>query len=169
MRYRSKAFSTAPPAKARYLKNAPASVRNKVCLMLGSRDDESARRADNILRMGGQADSVSLTEHGGELYPVKEWRAQDIWSFLMACGSLARFPLPSFCRTTSASPRFTKTRPGNVSGRRRNPLSGLLPAALAMDARYAAPSALITRWKPLPALTLRSTATGWSQPPSAFS
>ncbi|CAM8504805.1 Phosphoadenosine phosphosulphate reductase domain-containing protein [Escherichia coli] len=83
-------------AKARYLKNAPASVRNKVCLMLGSRDDESARRADNILRMGGQADSVSLTEHGGELYPVKEWRAQDIWSFLMACGSLARFPLPSF-------------------------------------------------------------------------
>ncbi|KAB0142282.1 phosphoadenosine phosphosulfate reductase, partial [Escherichia coli] len=64
--------------------------------MLGSRDDESARRADNILRMGGQADSVSLTEHGGELYPVKEWRAQDIWSFLMACGSLARFPLPSF-------------------------------------------------------------------------
>ncbi|HAO1101338.1 TPA: phosphoadenosine phosphosulfate reductase family protein, partial [Escherichia coli] len=81
-------------AKARYLKNAPASVRNKVCLMLGSRDDESARRADNILRMGGQADSVSLTEHGGELYPVKEWRAQDIWSFLMACGSLARFPLP---------------------------------------------------------------------------
>lgn len=83
-------------AKARYLKNAPASVRNKVCLMLGSRDDESARRAGNILRMGGQANNVSLTEHGGELYPVKEWRTQDIWSFLMACGSLARFPLPSF-------------------------------------------------------------------------
>ncbi len=49
-------------AKARYLKNAPLPVRNKVCLMLGSRDDESARRAGNILRMGGQSDSVSLTD-----------------------------------------------------------------------------------------------------------
>ncbi|ABF67871.1 phosphoadenosine phosphosulfate reductase family protein [Escherichia coli] len=83
-------------AKARYLKNAPASVRSRVCLMLGSRDDESARRAGNILKMGGQARKVTLTEHGGELYPVKEWRTQDIWSFLMACGSESRFPLPSF-------------------------------------------------------------------------
>lgn len=64
--------------------------------MLGSRDDESARRAGNILKMGGQARKVTLTEHGGELYPVKEWRTQDIWSFLMACGSESRFPLPSF-------------------------------------------------------------------------
>lgn len=83
-------------AKARYLKNAPASVRSRVCLMLGSRDDESARRAGNILKMGGHARKVTLTEHGGELYPVKEWRTQDIWSFLMACGSESRFPLPSF-------------------------------------------------------------------------
>ncbi|MCV5675429.1 phosphoadenosine phosphosulfate reductase, partial [Escherichia coli] len=65
-------------AKARYLKNAPASVRSRVCLMLGSRDDESARRAGNILKMGGQARKVTLTEHGGELYPVKEWRTQDM-------------------------------------------------------------------------------------------
>ncbi len=50
----------------------------------------------NILKMGGQARKVTLTEHGGELYPVKEWRTQDIWSFLMACGSESRFPLPSF-------------------------------------------------------------------------
>nr|WP_251077315.1 hypothetical protein [Escherichia coli] len=64
--------------------------------MLGSGDDESARRAGNILKMGGQARKVTLTEHGGELYPVKEWRTQDIWSFLMACGSESRFPLPSF-------------------------------------------------------------------------
>ncbi len=64
--------------------------------MLASRDDESARRAGNILKMGGQARKVTLTEHGGELYPVKEWRTQDIWSFLMACGSESRFPLPSF-------------------------------------------------------------------------
>ncbi len=49
--------------------------------MLGSGDDESARRAGNILKMGGQARKVTLTEHGGELYPVKEWRTQDIWSF----------------------------------------------------------------------------------------
>ncbi|HDX3169178.1 TPA: phosphoadenosine phosphosulfate reductase family protein, partial [Escherichia coli] len=83
-------------AKALFLKNAPASVQKRVCLMLGSRDDESARRAGNILKMGGQASKVTLTEHGGELYPVKEWRTQDIWSFLMACGSESRFPLPSF-------------------------------------------------------------------------
>ncbi len=62
----------------------------------GPGDDESARRAGNILKMGGQARKVTLTEHGGELYPVKEWRTQDIWSFLMACGSESRFPLPSF-------------------------------------------------------------------------
>ncbi|EEX1006897.1 phosphoadenosine phosphosulfate reductase family protein [Escherichia coli] len=83
-------------AKARYLKGLPVSVRNKVCLMLGSRDDEGARRASNIARMGGSSGQVTLTPHGGELYPVKDWRTEDIWAFLTECGSDARFPLPSF-------------------------------------------------------------------------
>lgn len=83
-------------AKARYLKGLPASVRENVCLMLGSRDAEGHQRAGNIARMGGQATRVTRTAHGGELYPVKEWTTQDIWTFLTASGSDARFPLPGF-------------------------------------------------------------------------
>ena len=83
-------------AKARYLKGLPESVRKRVCLMLGSRDAEGHQRAGNIARMGGQAARVTRTPHGGELYPVKEWTTQDIWTFLTACGSDARFPLPGF-------------------------------------------------------------------------
>lgn len=104
--------------------------------MLGSVDDESARRAGNILKMGGQARKVTLTEHGGELYPVKEWRTQDIWSFLMACGSESRFLYQALCRITSARQRFIKTPPGSVSGRRRNPLEHQL-VGLDMGARFA--------------------------------
>lgn len=83
-------------AKARYLKGLPESVRGRVCLMLGSRDAEGHQRAGNIARMGGQATHVTRTAHGGELYPVKEWTTQDIWTFLTASGSDARFPLPGF-------------------------------------------------------------------------
>lgn len=102
----------------------------------GPVDDESARRAGNILKMGGQARKVTLTEHGGELYPVKEWRTQDIWSFLMACGSESRFPLPSFMPDNFSPQRFIKTPPGSVSGRRRNPLEHQL-VGLDMGARFA--------------------------------
>lgn len=83
-------------AKARYLKGLPESVRGRVCLMLGSRDAEGHQRAGNIARVGGQATHVTRTAHGGELYPVKEWTTQDIWTFLTASGSDARFPLPGF-------------------------------------------------------------------------
>lgn len=104
--------------------------------MLGSVDDESARRAGNILKMGGQARKVTLTEHGGELYPVKEWRTQDIWSFLMACGSESRFPLPSFMPDNFSPATLYKDATGSVSGRRRNPLEHQL-VGLDMGARFA--------------------------------
>lgn len=83
-------------AKARYLKNLPPSIRDKVCLMLGSRDDESSIRASNIARMGGAATTITMTPQGGELYPIKDWGTQHVWSFLTESGSAPRFPLPSF-------------------------------------------------------------------------
>ncbi len=104
--------------------------------MLGSRDNESAERAGNILKWEGRRGKVTLTEHGGELYPVKEWRTQDIWSFLMACGSDHASLYQALCRITSAWQRFIKTPPGSVSGRRRNPLEHQL-VGLDMGARFA--------------------------------
>lgn len=102
--------------------------------MLGSRDDESARQMSNILRMGGQSDNVSQLTGSAALYPVKEWRTQDIWSFLMACGSLARFPAAKLFADNFFLATLYKTRPGNVSGRRKYGPVFCTPA-LAMDAR----------------------------------
>lgn len=83
-------------AKARYIKGLPDVCRKKVCLMLGSRDDESSSRAASIARMGGDATSVTHTAEGGELYPIKSWTTQQVWTFLTESGSAKNFLLPSF-------------------------------------------------------------------------
>ncbi|OOB84484.1 Predicted phosphoadenosine phosphosulfate sulfotransferase [Enterobacter hormaechei] len=99
-------------AKKRYLRKLPASVRKKVCLLLGSRDDEGSNRAANIARMGGQASTITMTNEGGELYPVKDWGTQDIWSLLMECGSEDRYPLPGFMQNNLALAELYKDATG---------------------------------------------------------
>lgn len=82
-------------ARAAYIKELPREFRDKICLLLGSRDDEGSRRAASISGRNGSASSVVVTPAGGELYPVKEWSATNVWDLLTSSGSDSRFPLPS--------------------------------------------------------------------------
>lgn len=84
---------------ARRAKSAFISERgNKgpICLMLGSRDAESKIRAGNIAKKKGRSDSVVKGRQGGELYPVKNWLASDVWDYLLMSGADPRYPLPSY-------------------------------------------------------------------------
>ncbi|MDM3260385.1 hypothetical protein OGV64_10670 [Citrobacter sp. Cf062] len=65
--------------------------------MLGSRDAEGSTRAGNIAKKNGSAVQV-IKKHGGdgELYPVKNWLASDIWEFLLSSGSSSHYHLPSY-------------------------------------------------------------------------
>ncbi|EAS8074402.1 phosphoadenosine phosphosulfate reductase, partial [Salmonella enterica] len=71
-------------------------LKGRVCLMLGSRDAESSTRAGNIAKKKGRADTVVKKRDGGELYPVKNWLATDVWEFLLSCGTGSQYPLPSY-------------------------------------------------------------------------
>ena len=83
-------------AKREYMSTLPPEVRKRVCLMLGSRDAESATRANNIKKQGGQADRVFVSKEGGKLYAIKNWLATDVWEFLLSSGSESRYVLPSY-------------------------------------------------------------------------
>jgi len=71
-------------------------VRQKVCLLLGSRDAESTIRAANIAKQRGSSDRVIKTKDGAELYVVKNWLASDVWEFLLSAGMGSKYPLPSY-------------------------------------------------------------------------
>lgn len=64
-------ITSAKRAKAAYMRELPKEVRQKVCLLLGSRDAESTIRAANIAKQRGSSDRVIKTKDGGELYVVK--------------------------------------------------------------------------------------------------
>ncbi|PPY14225.1 phosphoadenosine phosphosulfate reductase [Cronobacter sakazakii] len=88
-------ISAAQRAKAEYLRDKR--IKGRVCLMLGSRDAESATRAGNIAKKNGSSAQVIKKRGGdGELYPVKNWLASDIWEYLLSSGASAHYPLPSY-------------------------------------------------------------------------
>ena len=88
-------ISAAQRAKAEYMRGKR--IKGRVCLMLGSRDAEGSTRAGNIAKKNGSAVQV-IKKHGGdgELYPVKNWLASDIWEFLLSSGSSSHYHLPSY-------------------------------------------------------------------------
>ncbi|HCP9940431.1 phosphoadenosine phosphosulfate reductase family protein (plasmid) [Citrobacter freundii] len=88
-------ISAAQRAKAEYMRGKR--IKGRVCLMLGSRDAEGSTRAGNIAKKNGSAVRV-IKKHGGdgELYPVKNWLASDIWEFLLSSGSSSHYHLPSY-------------------------------------------------------------------------
>lgn len=87
-------ISAAQRAKADFLRDKRI---KRLCLMLGSRDAESSTRAANIAKMRGRSDLVVKKRGGdGELYPVKNWLASDIWEYLLSSGSSSQYPLPSY-------------------------------------------------------------------------
>lgn len=88
-------ISAAQCAKAEYMRGKR--IKGRVCLMLGSRDAEGSTRAGNIAKKNGSAVQV-IKKHGGdgELYPVKNWLASDIWEFLLSSGSSSHYHLPSY-------------------------------------------------------------------------
>ncbi|SAE39815.1 PUA domain (predicted RNA-binding domain) [Enterobacter hormaechei] len=71
-------------------------IKGPICLMLGSRDAESKIRAGNIAKKKGRSDTVVKGRQGGELYPVKNWLASDVWDYLLMSGADPRYPLPSY-------------------------------------------------------------------------
>lgn len=58
-------ITSAKRAKAAYMRELPKDVRQKVCLLLGSRDAESAIRAANIAKQRGSSNRVIKTKDGG--------------------------------------------------------------------------------------------------------
>lgn len=90
--------TTGNRVKAQMIKLMPKEMREKVCLVLGSRDAEGVTRAGNIARRGGQATAPVKTSAGWELYPIRHWSQGDVWELLMSCGNEAsvHLPLPSY-------------------------------------------------------------------------
>ena len=73
---------------AKMKQRIPKGPHQKICLLLGSRDAESSIRAGNIAKRGGSDVKLTVMPDGSaELYPVKNWFADNIWEFLLACGS----------------------------------------------------------------------------------
>ncbi|NMU18717.1 phosphoadenosine phosphosulfate reductase, partial [Vibrio parahaemolyticus] len=99
-------------AKAAYMRELPKEVRQKVCLLLGSRDAESTIRAANIAKQRGSSDRVIKTKDGGELYVVKNWLASDVWEFLLSAGMGSAYPLPSYLESNVTTAELYKAATG---------------------------------------------------------
>ncbi|WP_277850708.1 phosphoadenosine phosphosulfate reductase family protein [Moellerella wisconsensis] len=99
-------------AKTAYVKNLPKSVRERVCLLLGSRDAEGAIRAKNIALKGGSASRVKVTKEGGELYPIRHWLQGDVWEFLLSAGSAPKYLLPSYLENNNDTAELYKAATG---------------------------------------------------------
>ncbi|MFM5361646.1 phosphoadenosine phosphosulfate reductase [Aeromonas veronii] len=99
-------------AKAAYMRELPKEVREKVCLMLGSRDAESSIRAANIAKQQGNAERVVKTKEGGELYVVKQWLASDVWELLLSSGMGPAYPLPSYLESNTETAELYKAATG---------------------------------------------------------
>lgn len=99
-------------AKTAFLKDLPKSVRDRVCLLLGSRDAEGTIRAKNIALKGGSASQVQITKEGGELYPVRHWLQSDVWEFLLNAGSASKYVLPSYLSSNNDTAELYKAATG---------------------------------------------------------
>lgn len=66
--------------KRQHAKSLPKGVRQ--ITLLGSRFEESARRAAN---MADQGASTEVVEHQGRLltYPIASWTTSDVWDFIL--------------------------------------------------------------------------------------
>lgn len=81
---------------AEHIKTMPKSEREKVVLVLGSRDSESVIRSKNIEKFGGHEHIVVETEKNKTLYPIKSWLSTDVWEFLTYSGQKKMSIIPSF-------------------------------------------------------------------------
>ena len=99
-------------ARAEYMRGLPKAVRQRVCLLLGSRDAESTTRAMNIEKKGGSAEDVKQTKEGGELYPIRHWHQGNVWEFLLSSGDEARFALPSYLPNNNETAELYKEATG---------------------------------------------------------
>lgn len=103
-------ISGANRARAKHMKLLSKAERQKVCLILGSRDDEGTHRAASIARFGGQSQQVTITKDGGALYPIKEWTTENVWEFLLSTGT--NKPLPSYGPSMTATAELYKSSTG---------------------------------------------------------
>ncbi|EDG1208950.1 phosphoadenosine phosphosulfate reductase family protein [Escherichia coli] len=104
-------ISAAQRAKAEYLRDKR--IKGRICLMLGSRDAESSTRAGNIAKKNGSAAHVVKKRGGdGELYPIKNWLASDIWEYLLSSGSAAQYPLPSYLVSNTETAEMYRSATG---------------------------------------------------------
>lgn len=99
-------------ARAEYMRGLPKAVRQRVCLLLGSRDAESTTRAMNIEKKGGSAEAVKQTKEGGELYPIRHWHQGNVWEFLLSSGEEPRFALPSYLPNNNETAELYKEATG---------------------------------------------------------
>ncbi|MCY9870403.1 hypothetical protein [Vibrio barjaei] len=84
----------------RYIKKAKRKDPNlKVCLMLGSRDEEGSIRAASIAKHGGQDDPLAVTyvEKTDQYmcYPIKDLKVETIWEVLTLAGKNRSKVIPS--------------------------------------------------------------------------
>ncbi len=105
-------ISSARRAKAEYMRDLPKAIKNRVCLLLGSRDAESTIRVNNIAKKGGSTDKVRIINDGGELYPICHWLQGHVWEFLFSSGSDAKYPLPSYLLNNNATAELYKAATG---------------------------------------------------------
>lgn len=79
-------ISASNAALKRIKKSIPKERRDKLCIVLGSRDSESVIRAKNIEKFDGSSTQVVSTPEGSFLYPIKDFLVDDVWYFLIKSG-----------------------------------------------------------------------------------
>ncbi|MCY9870336.1 hypothetical protein [Vibrio barjaei] len=71
----------------------------KVCLLLGSRDEEGAIRAASIEKFGGTDDPLAVTYLESKkqyvCYPIKDLKVETVWEVLTLAGRSSEKPIPS--------------------------------------------------------------------------
>lgn len=83
--------------KRQHAKSLPKGVRQVT--LLGSRFEESARRAANMQDQGAAS---SVVEHQGRLlaYPIADWTTSDVWDYILFAQPLGQGgPFPSYAAT----------------------------------------------------------------------
>lgn len=77
-------------------RSMPPAMRDKIVMLLGSRDAESVTRAENISRFNGSEVQITKSKSGYALYPIKSWTSANVWEFLTLSGNRPTSLLPSF-------------------------------------------------------------------------
>lgn len=81
---------------SQHKKTMPKADKQKIIMLLGSRDNEGTIRANNIAKLGG--DEVTLSKSGNKysLYPIKTWLSSQVWEFLTYSGTRSSSVFPSY-------------------------------------------------------------------------